>query len=91
MEGRYLPTELQDSEGNVIYPHTEADVVWMQDGKSVEESVKDKTQVVISESSIPVAQRKKGTLYFFKKGAGSVIKNSNIAMASPAVGYKLIN
>lgn len=37
MAGRYLPTELQDSNGDVVYPHTEADIVWMQDGKSVQE------------------------------------------------------
>ena len=27
--------ELQDYEGNTIYPHTESDVVWMEDGSSL--------------------------------------------------------
>lgn len=26
---RYKRQELQDDEGNVIYPHTDADVVWI--------------------------------------------------------------
>ncbi|MCM1192726.1 MAG: hypothetical protein NC389_09895, partial [Acetatifactor muris] len=37
MAERYLSTELQDENGNVIYPHTEADIVFTSDGKSVEE------------------------------------------------------
>ncbi len=28
---RYRMEELQDHKGNVIYPHTDADVVWMGD------------------------------------------------------------
>lgn len=27
--------ELQDYEGNTIYPHTEAQVVWMPEGESI--------------------------------------------------------
>lgn len=33
---RYRMEELQDDKGNVIYPHTAADVVWMG-----EESIKE--------------------------------------------------
>lgn len=32
---RYRTEELSDSDGNVIYPHTESEVVWMKDGQSL--------------------------------------------------------
>ncbi|MDE6993024.1 MAG: hypothetical protein K2P41_01150, partial [Lachnospiraceae bacterium] len=39
MSGRYLATELQDDNGDVIYPHTEADIVYTSDGTTVEENL----------------------------------------------------
>lgn len=33
--------ELQDHEGNTIYPHTESDVVFMTDGQTVEEFLQE--------------------------------------------------
>lgn len=39
MAGRYLATELQDDNGDVIYPHTEADIVFTSDGTTVEENL----------------------------------------------------
>lgn len=91
MAGRYLPTELQNENGDVIYPHTDAGVVWTQDGKSVEEKLKEKTKIVITGENIPIAQREKGAIYLFKDGAGTQIEEGKVAMASPAVGYKVIN
>lgn len=38
---RYLPTELQDKDGNVIYPHTEAGVVWLSDGTHMENALNE--------------------------------------------------
>lgn len=32
---RYRREEYQDNEGNVIYPHTDAAVVWLLDGTSL--------------------------------------------------------
>lgn len=40
MAARYLPTELSDNSGNIVYPHSEADIIWMQDGRDVEEVLK---------------------------------------------------
>ncbi len=33
--------ELQDYEGNTIYPHTESDVVFMMDGQTVEKFLRE--------------------------------------------------
>ncbi len=33
--------ELQDYEGNTVYPHTEATVVWLPEGQSVAEFIRD--------------------------------------------------
>lgn len=33
--------ELQDYEGNTVYPHTEASVVWMPEGQSLSDFMKD--------------------------------------------------
>lgn len=90
MAGRYIPTELQNSEGDVIYPHTEADVVFMGDGKTVEEVVKGKSRIVFSRENIPVAQREENTLYIFSNGAGTQINAASIASANPLLGYKVI-
>lgn len=90
MAGRYLPTELQNSEGDVIYPHTEADVVFTADGKSVEEVLKDKGKIVFSRENIPVAQREAGVLYIFTEGAGTPISTVSIAGVDPMLGYKVI-
>lgn len=43
MAGRYLPTELQDASGDVIYPHSEADIIFMSDGSNVEEAINTDT------------------------------------------------
>lgn len=90
MAGRYLPTELQNSDGDVIYPHTEADVVFMSDGENVEEVLKRKGKIVFSRENIPVAQREAGALYIFTEGAGTRISAVNIASVDPLLGYKVI-
>lgn len=33
--------ELQDYEGNTIYPHTEADIVFMTEGQTVEQFLRE--------------------------------------------------
>lgn len=38
---RYRREEFQDYEGNVVYPHTDARVVWMPNGKSLWDFCKD--------------------------------------------------
>lgn len=89
MAGRYLPTELQNAEGDVIYPHTEADVVFTQDGKNVEEVLKSKMEMVVSNVNIPIEQRTQGTIYAFIEGENAV-PEAAVAMASPSVGYRMI-
>ncbi len=89
MAGKYLPTELQDADGNVVYPHTDASVVWTQDNRSVEEVLKSKMGLVISTGTIPVGQREQGTMYAFIEDEAAVAAQS-VAMASPAVGYRQI-
>lgn len=42
--------ELQDNEGNTIYPHTEADVTFCADGKTVQEKL-NKTEKVLGNST----------------------------------------
>ncbi len=37
MAGRYLAVEMQNESGDVIYPHTEADIVFTSEGRTVEE------------------------------------------------------
>lgn len=89
MAGRYLPTELQNSDGDVIYPHTIADIIWMQDGRSVEEVLKDKMELIVSGNNIPVEQRTPGVMYAFIEGEAAAAE-MGVAKASPAVGYKMI-
>ena len=36
-ESRYNYTELSDADGNVVYPHSGAAVIWMQDGTNVQQ------------------------------------------------------
>lgn len=38
---RYRMEEFQDNEGNVVYPHTDARVTWMQDGTSLHAYLSD--------------------------------------------------
>lgn len=38
---RYRLEEAQDSEGNVIYWHTDARVIWLPDGMSLADFLKD--------------------------------------------------
>lgn len=40
--------ELQDSEGNTIYPHTEADVVFLLDGSSLGDFLKGESDEEIN-------------------------------------------
>lgn len=89
MAGKYLPTELQDADGNVVYPHTDASVVWTQDNRNVEDVLKTKMGLVISSGAIPVGQREQGTMYAFIEGEAAANPQS-VAMASPAVGYRTI-
>lgn len=89
MAGRYLPTELQNADGDVIYPHTEADVVFTQDGRNVEEVLHSKMEMVVSNVAIPVEQRKSGIMYVFIDGEATVAK-SVAAKASPSVGYQML-
>ena len=89
MAGRYLPTEMQNDEGDVIYPHSEADIIWTQTGKSVEEVLSEKAEIIVSAEQIPVDQRKTGAMYFIVEGA-SPTAEAAVAMAGPAVGYKVL-
>lgn len=89
MAGRYLPTELQNADGDVIYPHTEADIVYMQDGRNVEEVLKSKMEMVVSNVAIPIEQRTQGIMYAFIEGENAV-PEAAVAMASPSVGYRMI-
>lgn len=89
MAGRYLPTELQNADGDVVYPHTEADIVFMQDGRNVEEVLKSKMEMVVSNVAIPVEQRKAGIVYVFIDGE-TAVSEAAAAMASPSVGYRMI-
>lgn len=89
MAERYLPTELQDNNGNVIYPHSQADIIWMQDGRSVEEVMQKKLELMVSNVAIPVEQRTQGVMYAFIEGE-SPAPSATVAMASPSVGYRLL-
>lgn len=84
---QYLPTELQDENGNVIYPHTEADVVFTGSGETVEEVLENKAAIVITEENMPVSERKKGNLYLIKKSGGAQVPTAQTIVASPYVGY----
>lgn len=45
--------EIQDSEGNVYHPHTVANVVFTEDGKTVEEKIKNLNQdIIVGKSTI---------------------------------------
>ena len=35
MNGKYIMAEFQDADGNIIYWHTDARVVWLPDGTSL--------------------------------------------------------
>ena len=83
MAERYLPTELQDENGNVIYPHSQADIIWTQDGRSVEEVLKKKMELVVSNVAIP------GAMYMFIEGENPA-SSAAVAMASPSVGYRVL-
>lgn len=41
MAGRYLPTELSNKDGDIVYPHSDASIIWMEDGKSVQQALND--------------------------------------------------
>ncbi len=71
MAGRYLPTELQNDDGDVIYPHSSAEVIWMQDGRSVEALIGEKSSVIMTTGEIPVEQRQENNIYLFKKEDGT--------------------
>lgn len=90
MAGLVLPTELQDENGNIIYPHTEADVVFTTEGETVEEALEKKTQVVITSENIPVEQREKGAMYLIKKSGGTQVPTAQNIVASPYVGYSIL-
>ena len=85
----YLPIEMQDDAGNILYPQTDASITWTSSGESVEQVLKKKTEVVISNGSIPVDQRKAGTMYLIIEGTGQQ-SQAAVAKASPAVGYKVL-
>lgn len=89
MAVQYLPTELQDADGNVVYPHTSASVVWTQDNRNIEDVLKKKMELVISDGTIPVGQREVGIMYAFIEGEAAAVEQA-VAMASPAVGYRRI-
>lgn len=89
MANRYLDVELQNDDGDVVYPHSNAATTWMQDGRSAEEVINEKMEMVFSNVAIPVEQRKKGVMYAFIEGE-SVVPESAVAMASPSVGYKMV-
>ena len=85
----YLPIEMQDDESNILYPHTAASLTWTSSGENVEQALNKKTEVVISNGSIPVDQRKAGTMYLIIEGTGQQ-SQAAVAKASPAVGYKVL-
>lgn len=85
----YLPTEMQDADGNVVYPHTSANIVWTQENENVEEVLKRKMELVVSSGPIPVEQREAGKMYAFIESETAAMERS-AAMASPAVGYRTI-
>lgn len=89
MAEQYFPTELQDDQGNVIYPHTEADVVFTQKGTTVEEELEKKKGIVVAREDIPVEQREGGTMYFMVGKSAEVSGNSNVKV-SPTMGLKVI-
>ena len=89
MAGQYLDVEFQNTDGDVVYPHSNAATTWMQDGRSAEEAIKCKAEMVISKVAIPVENRKEGVMYAFIEGESASAKAA-VVRASPAVGYKVI-
>lgn len=49
-----------------------------------------KTSIVVTETEIPVENRKKNTFYLTIKKSGAIIPGSGVIMASPYLGYKII-
>ncbi|GEM_PF-6385536 len=49
---RYRMEELQDDKGNVVYPHTVSDVVWMDEGSLKEFLNTRATEAEITEALI---------------------------------------
>lgn len=89
MANRYLDVEMQNDDGDVIYPHSNAATTWMQDGRNVEEVLKKKMELVVSNVAIPVEQRTPGAMYMFIEGENPA-SSAAVAMASPAVGYRML-
>ena len=50
----------------------------------------EKVNIVVTDQDIPIPERKEKTFYFIKKAASEIIPNTNI-MASPTVGYRLLD
>ena len=59
----------------------------MQDIINLENS---KVSIVVTETEIPVENRKKNTFYLTIKKSGTIIPGSGVIMASPYLGYKII-
>lgn len=49
-----------------------------------------KVSIVVTETEIPVENRKKNTFYLTIKKSGTIIPGSGVIMASPYLGYKII-
>ena len=49
-----------------------------------------KVSIVVTETEIPVENRKKNTFYLTIKKSGAIIPGSGVIMASPYLGYKII-
>ena len=49
-----------------------------------------KTSIVVTETEIPVENRKKNTFYLTIKKSGAIIPGSGVIKASPYLGYKII-
>ena len=49
-----------------------------------------KTNIVVTDIEIPVENREKNTFYLTIKKSGAIIPGSGVIMASPYLGYKII-
>ena len=49
-----------------------------------------KVNIVVTDTEIPVESREKNTFYLTVKKSGTIIPGSGVIMASPYVGYKII-
>lgn len=58
--------------------------------QSIEIVMEGKTNIVVTETEIPVESREKNTFYLTIKKSGAIIPGSGVIKASPYLGYKII-